>query len=198
MKNTHKLIILLLFTVQSGFGQLFVVNIKNTDAETRRQLTRLIGTLTARQTSQGTMKQQLADAVNNHRKQLQAQYTRNRYDRGNSFVDNAGSLLLGLGTSAVARTPNLPYMTKEKREYLDAVTMNKLLLASLQVINKTNIKSSKRQEIYRLRAKLVREFSKNDREARKLLYFSSAGYLTKNYQDFINMYRVLKPLQISL
>ena len=102
------------------------------------------------------------------------------------------------GIALIANNANLPYMTKEKRDYLNQVAMDKAILIALQFVSADKIKSSRRQEIYRLRSKLLREYSKNDRDARSLLYLPIGGLLISNFQEFTEMSSVLKALEIAL
>ncbi len=201
MKITHKILLLLVFMGQTMFGQFvhFHTHINNTDSKTRTKLIALIATLGLRNASLTASNGQLTTALASHQAQLQLQYTKNKYDRSSSFIASSiGSTVLGLGSSALARIPNLPYMTKDKQEYLDAVTMDKALLLALQSLSTTKIKSSKRQEVYRLRSKLLREFSKNDRDARQTLFMSAAGLVVLNYDEFIKLYNQLKLIEIIM
>lgn len=201
MKHISKLVMILLLGTQASFGQIVHVHthINNNDSKTRGKLLQLIALLGARNGTLGGINGQLSTALANHQLQLKSQYTKNQFDRKNSFiVSAAGSSLLSVGASTLASRPRLPYMTKEKREYINAVTMDKALLLALQVVSKSKIKSSKRQEIYRLRSKLLRELSKNDRDARQSLFFSAAGLLVRDYEEFVKLYGKLKIVQIAL
>ncbi|WP_025741803.1 hypothetical protein [Aquimarina pacifica] len=198
MKTIYILVFFLL-VVQTTFGQFVHVHINNNDATTRRKLATLIGIVGGRNASLGISNKELEDALKDHKEQIELQYSKNQYDKSSSFIAGAGtSAVLSLGASAFTRIPRLPYMTSAKREYLDMITMDKALLLALQSVSTTKIKSSKRQEIYRLRSKLLREFSKNDRDARQTLYMSAAGLLIINFNEFADMYNQLKQIEIAL
>ncbi|OEK07358.1 hypothetical protein A8C32_18145 [Flavivirga aquatica] len=201
MKHIYIIIFLSVFGVQLGFSQFFHVHIhiNNTDTETRSKLAALTGILALRNGTLIDLNKELSGAVKSHNKQRLLQYTKNKYDKGNGFITSAAtSSVLSLGASTLASRSWLPYMTKDKRDYLNAITMEKGLLLALQNVSKTKIKSSKRQEVYRLRDKLLREFSKNDRDARKTLFLPLAGLTVINYKDFLKLYRKLKKVDIAL
>ncbi len=194
MKTICTLVLLFLLVGQQTFGQFVHVHthINNNDANTQAKLTALITILGGRNASLTTSNDKLKTALDNHKEQLSLQYTKNQFDRGTGYTTTAGiSALLSLGASGLARIPGLPYMTSQKQAYLDEVTMDKALLLALKSVSKTNIKSAKRQEIYRLRSKLLREFAKNDTDVRQTLFISAAGVAVLNYKQFVNLYSQL-------
>ena len=201
MKSTYYILAVILFISNVSQAQFVHVHthIINNDQETRAKLLQLKTELGLINGELGFIKNRLEDAKNNHRRQLDLQYKRNKYDKKNSFIT---SYVLANGPSAgialIANNANLPYMTKEKRDYLNQVAMDKAILIALQFVSADKIKSSRRQEIYRLRSKLLREYSKNDRDARSLLYLPIGGLLISNFQEFTEMSSVLKALEIAL
>ncbi|GAA4277188.1 hypothetical protein [Aquimarina mytili] len=198
MKNNHIFLILFILICQTGFSQLFHFHINNNDGPTRRKLGQLILTLTSKNTALGITNAALNNALISHRNHLRKNYSRNSFDRKDNFLLNsAGSATLSLGTSVLSRYPKLPYMTKTKRDYIEAITMDKAILLGLQYIDARKVKSGRRQEIYRLRGELIREFSKNDKEARKILLFSAAGWSIVNYATFSEMIRTLKAVETT-
>ena len=187
MKTTHILLIALLLLSQLTFGQFvhFHTHINNNDANTRTKLFALKAILAGRNATVIASNKQLKDALKAHEEQIKLQYTKNTFDKGTGFRLSASlSAAASATTSAIARIPNLPYMTAIKQNYLDAVTKDKLLLLSLENVSKSKIKSSKRQEIYRLRSKLLREFSKHDRDTRSTLFISAAGVAVLNIKNY--------------
>ncbi|MEE1964580.1 hypothetical protein V1387_17970 [Allomuricauda taeanensis] len=141
----------------------------------------------------------LLRAIDNHKDQLRKNYTRNSYDRKDDFLSNSiGSASLALATTVLASYPMLPYMSRAKREYLEEKAMDKAVLMSLQYIDASKIKSSHRQEIYRLRRELIREFSKNDREARNMLLISLGAMILLNQGDHMELKELLDSIEIVL
>ncbi|GAA0716347.1 hypothetical protein GCM10009430_11970 [Aquimarina litoralis] len=201
MKIIYQLCILVLFSIQVGYGQFIHLHthINNNDAQTRAKLSRLITILGIRNTTLTAVNSQLSRALVSHQTQLNLQYRRNPlFDKRNEFIASSlGTSLLNLGTSEIANS-SLPYMTKEKREYMKEANMDLALLLALQYVSTSKIKSSKRQEIYRLRSKLLREFSKNGRDARQSLFLSAAGISVLNYEEFLELYKYLKLIQITM
>lgn len=201
MKRIYQLFILSIFSIQIGHSQLFHLHthINNNDGQTRAKLTQLITLLGIRNGTLTGVNSQLSRALLSHQTQLNLQYRRNPlFDKRSEFIaSSVGTSLLNLGTSEIASNP-LPYMTKEKREYMQEANMDLSLLLALQYVSPSQIKSSKRQEIYRLRSKLLREFSKNGRDARQSLFFSAAGLSVLSHEEFMELYRYLKLIQIAM
>lgn len=201
MKAKFKFIIALLFVCQTSIGQILHVHthINNRDKKTRQKLTELIGTITARNITLGKTNSMLKKALDNHRNQLKKHYTKNKYDKKDNFLaTSATSGALSLATSTLSRYTVLPYMTRPKREYLQALSKDKAVLLALQYIDVKKVKSGKRQEIYRLRSDLIREFSKNDRDARKILFFSALGLVVVNYAAFSEISKTMKAVEVVM
>ncbi|WP_378188152.1 hypothetical protein ACE939_06870 [Aquimarina sp. W85] len=201
MKSKWMFVIALFFVFNTGFGQFvhFHFHFDNNDAATRTKFASLIRILGAKNTALKATNASLNKALKSHKAQLKANYTKNVFDKGDSFLAKlllSGSL--SLVTSKLSGYPKLPYMTKAKREYLDQLTQNKLLLAFLQNVPAGKIKSGKRQEIYRLRGELVKELSRNDKEARKILLFSAAGLVMVNFETFLELSKAMKVIEVLL
>lgn len=193
MKRKYLYFFGFLLCCQLGWGQLVHIHYNNNDSPTRAKLGILIGTATARNVSHGAANAALGRAIASHTTQLLLQYTKNFFDRKNSFLTSAvSSTALSLGTSVMSSYPKLPYMTRQKKDYIQETTMSKAVLASLQVLPHSKIKSGKRQEIYRFRRALVKALSKHDREARALLLFSAAGLLATDPEMAMELFGVLK------
>lgn len=202
MKWIYNILFLALLTCEMSYGQFVHVHthINNNDNPTRAKLGVLSAEVIAINAELSKIKDLLKDAKENHRKQLDLQYKKNKeYDKQNSFITNAlTSTALSFGPDMLSNSISLPYMTKEKKDYLRSVAMNKLILSALQVVDAKKIKLSRRQEIYRLRSQLLREYSKLDREARSILYLPVGGLLISNYKEFEKMAQTLKALEIAL
>lgn len=147
----------------------------NTDLETRQKLGVLIETITERNTKLEAVNRRLADALDDHRKQLHKNFDKNRYDDG--FLLQSGlSIGESLAVQVLGDGVTLPYMPHFKKEYHKRGSDGKIaLLGALNLMDASKISAGKRQEIYRLRNALLREFSKHDRETRKSLLFSVAA-----------------------
>ncbi len=200
MKNYKILIVVILLLIcESGYSQWVHIHthLNNRDRQTRSKLSRLTLTLIGRNATLLLTNRQLSKAIDHHRRQLKKNYTKNRFDKKNGFlVRSLGSATLSLGTSALGNYKRLPYMTEIKRDYLKSIALDKFVLVSLNNVSANKIKSGKRQEIYRLRNKIIRELSESDRSARKILFFSAAGLAVLNYEEFSELSRFLKAAEI--
>ncbi|MBQ4820590.1 hypothetical protein [Aquimarina sp. MMG016] len=202
MKKNILIIVLFLITIHLGYGQFWhhhhTHNRINNDGKTRGKLGSLIGTTAGRNASLGINNGALASAWTAQTSKLNLLYTRNHFDRRDNFVaQSAQSSALSLATSALSSYPGLPYMTFNKREYLNRLTLDKSVLLTLQLLDASTIASGKRQEVYRLRSELIREFSKNDRDARKIIFFSAAALAVTNYDQFAEIIRAMKAIEIT-
>ena len=202
MKWIYHILFIAVIISHTSYGQSIHIHthIDNHDHETRRKLLFLNAEIVAINEGLSEVKDLLKDAKENHRKQLDLQYKKNKkYDKSSKFIKDAlTSTALSFGPDMLSNSVTLPYMTKEKEAYLRDVAMNKLILSALQNVDANKIKLSRRQEIYRLRSKLLREYSKLDREARGLLYLPVGGLMISNYKEFEKMSKVLKALEIAL
>ena len=202
MKTIISLICGIVLMSSSVNAQLVInihTKINNNDVKTRANQAALILELIAINAKLQHIKDKLADAKAKHREQLDLQYTSNKYDKQNSsFLTSMLSTAKSFGPAILAQQVSMPYMTQEKKDYLNQVALDKAVLAAVQSISADKIKSSKRQEIYQLRNKLLREFSKTDREARGMLYLPVTGLILPNSDQFIGMLDQLKNLEITL
>lgn len=197
MKIKSLYIIIFFLTCNVGYSQLWYY--KNTDKKTRKKLGILIGYITARNLALGKMNKELKTAIYNHEMQRIKQYSKNGLDRKDDFLKKSvTSGSLSLATTLLGAYPKLPYMTKEKRDYLKSITRDKKILFALQLMVASKIKSGKRQEIYRLRSELIREFSKSDRRARKVLMFSAGGLVAQNPDKFKEIFEKMQLIEIAL
>ncbi len=201
MKKVIKVLMVALFIGQMATAQFVHVHthINNTDRKTRQKLTELIGTIGARNIALEANNSKLRDALKHHQDQVKKHYSKNTYDKKDSYLaSSATSMGLSLATSTLSRYTVLPYMTRPKREYLEALTLDKSVLLALQYIDVNRVKSGKRQDIFRLRSELIREFSKNDRDARKILFFSALGLVVTNYAVFAEISKSMKAVEIVM
>ncbi|WP_271781969.1 hypothetical protein [Aquimarina algiphila] len=196
MKKKLCYIATFLLISQTGFSQF--VHFVNTDVVTRGKLTTLIGIINSRNIALGTTNGLITKAIADHESQRRLKYRKNVYDRKDNFLANAvASGSMSLAISALSTHTVLPYMTESKRAYLNEMATDKAVLQALLLIDYNKIASSRRQEFYRLRAKLVRKFFKNDADARKILLFSAAGYIAINYEDFAKLAARMQIIDIA-
>jgi hypothetical protein len=189
----------LFFISQCANCQVYHIHHNNTDVQTRNKLSALISTLKARNSSISSTNAKLLKAISDHKDQLRKNYTRNSYDKQDNFLASSiGSASLSLATNILADYPLLPYMTSAKRDYLKELSMDKAVLLSLQYIDASKIKAGHRQEIYRLRRELIRQFSRNDREAREMLLLSAAAMALFGLEGHAELLNVLNATEIAL
>ncbi len=195
MKKKLFYIVMCLLISQTGFAQFYLIN---TDAPTRRKLDALIRTIIIRNIAIGTTNGLIGKAIEDHKNQRRLKYRRNVYDRKDNFLSSAlASGSMSLATSTLNTYVALPYMTTSKKEYLNEMATDKAVLLALLSIDHNKIASSRRQEFYRLRAKLVRKSFKNDADARKLLLFSAGGYIAINYKEFAELAAKMQIVDIA-
>jgi hypothetical protein len=158
----------------------------NNDSKTRDKLNSLTTTLMINNAALLTINNRLKTTLDKH-----------EFDKEDSFLTNSlGSISLSVATSIIGSNKNLPYLPESKKSYLNAITMEKSILLALQYVDATKVSSSKRQEIYRLRSELIREFSKSNREARKQLMLPVLAMGLTNYEEFIQLKNQLDAVEI--
>jgi hypothetical protein len=200
MVKNSTLLILFILIGNTAISQIvhFHTHLNNTDRETQQKLNLLISTIAQRNVALATINRNLSVTLEKHKAQMQKKYSSNRYDKEDNFLTSSlSSISLSLATSILATYSKMPYMPQTKKDYLNAVTMDKSILLALQYIDAKTVSSGDRQEIYRLRTQLIREFSKNDRDARELLMFSAVAMGITNYKDFLELKTKLDAIQIT-
>jgi len=174
IQKTKRLVLLFtLLLFQFNYAQ-----IPNFDAITNGQLLPVATGTGTRAGLNVAMAVKMGKLTARHKKLLIKKYKKNKYDKKGVFIaKSASSMALGLGTGILAQKySNGYYMTKNKREYIKNIGLDKLMLFSLQVLDYKNISAAKRQEIYRLRREITKEYSNNDKRVMKLLLLSSILY----------------------
>ena len=200
MKGTLKLIIGLLFISQTCFGQFVHVHthFNNNDKKTRQKLVELGVTVGARNGIMEYQNSLLSQSNRNMEKMLDENYKRKHNYEEKDGASLAASIVSSLASTTVSKYAVLPYMTRTKREYFENLSKDRAILLALMYLDKSKIKSSKRQEIYQLRSELIKEFSKYDKDARRILFFSALGLVVINYATFSELSGTLKVANIVL
>jgi hypothetical protein len=198
MKKLIFIIVCFLATIKVS-GQFVHVNnfINNKDKKTRDKLNSLISTLTQNNAALAYTNNNLKTTLQKHEGQLNKNYSRNKFDKEDNFLTSSlSSISLSVATSILGTYKNMPYISESKKEYLNDITMDKSILLALQYIDSKKVKASKRQEIYRLRSELIRELSKNNREARQLLMLPLLAQGLISYEEFIALKNKLDAVEI--
>ncbi|SHJ29879.1 hypothetical protein [Aquimarina spongiae] len=200
MKGTLKLIIGLLFISQTCLGQFVHVHthFNNNDKKTRQKLVELGVTVGARNGIMEYQNSLLSQSNRNMEKMLDENYKRKHNYEEKDGASLAASIVSSLASTTVSKYAVLPYMTRTKREYFENLSKDRAILLALMYLDKSKIKSSKRQEIYQLRSELIKEFSKYDKDARRILFFSALGLVVINYATFSELSGTLKVANIVL
>ncbi len=200
MKGTLKLIIGLLFISQTCFGQFVHVHthFNNNDKKTRQKLVELGVTVGARNGIMEYQNSLLSQSNRNMEKMLDENYKRKHNYEEKDGASLAASIVSSLASTTISKYAVLPYMTRTKREYFENLSKDRAILLALMYLDKSKIKSSKRQEIYQLRSELIKEFSKYDKDARRILFFSALGLVVINYATFSELSGTLKVANIVL
>ncbi len=200
MKTTLKVIIGILFVSQTCLGQFVHVHthFNNNDSDTRKKLGVLVGTVGYRNGILWAQNDLLKKSNTYMKNKLHENYERKHNYDESGLPSAAASIVASLASTTVAKYAALPYMTRIKREYFENLSYDRAVLGTLLFLDKSKIKSSKRQEIYRLRSELIKEFSKYDKDARKILFFSALGLVVMNYAAFSELSGTLKAADIVL
>ena len=174
----------LLFTKAAIYAQLLSAvpfthtHVINNDTGARPTQAAITAATASRVATQAATAAVLSKLAANQQILLNTKYGENSFDNKNAFITQAAattSFALG-STIAGNQFGNGHYMTKNKREFMNDVTLDKAMLATLQIIDYDNIAAGRRQEIYRLRNEIVKGYSENDAEVLKLLLIPAARY----------------------
>jgi len=95
---------------------------------------------------------------------LNTRYQQNSFDQLSdkaNLIKSAAMLSLGAYLSTITTT--LPYLTQNKRDFIQQVSTDKAFLYVMQLIDFNTIDVGSRQESYRLRRSLIKELSSNDK-----------------------------------
>lgn len=200
MKGALKLIIGLLFISQTCLGQFVHVHthFNNNDKKTRQKLGELGAIIGVRNGILESQNSLLSQSNSYMQRMLDENYTRKHNYEEKELPAIAASIVSSLASTTVSKYAALPYMTRTKREYFENLSKDRAVLAALMYLDKSKIKSSKRQEIYQLRSELIKEFSKYDKDARRILFFSALGFVVINYATFSEVSGVLKAADLTL
>ncbi|MDH7445848.1 hypothetical protein [Aquimarina sp. 2201CG14-23] len=195
MKQKIVLIILLAIGTEFSYGQWIHFWLSNTDRRTRTQMGIMNATAATRAAELKFINDDLSSSKKHLRTMLDRYYRNNTFDNKarNDYLKTAfaSSVMAGIST-VISNSPNAMYMTKNKKEYIDQINLVRGgVLGSIvgtDVFSRTNptVRSDNRQEIYRLRAELLRKFSENDRELRSLLGVTIAAGIIAGDVDILS------------
>lgn len=143
-------------------------------------------------------KDKLENMVEKQTQYLIDRYKKNDYDGKNSFISaNTSTIAMTAGSQMAASTFSNSgyYMTKNKREYMQNFNTDKTILAFLQVLDYDNINSGQRQEIYRLRRELTKQYSYNDKAVMGLFGLPAIQYAMANDAALLQLINGLSLLE---
>ncbi|UOB16666.1 hypothetical protein [Abyssalbus ytuae] len=201
MKHKNLVIILIIIIMPvTGYSQLSMLGhneVINIDTQTMIKLGILNGTLSSRNSINTGMNILLKTLIIQQKQLLKSKYDKSPHDHSSSFVAaSAASIALSMGEHILASEFSKGYyMTKNKRKYIDHMTLDKALLPFLQVLDHKNITAANRQEIYRLRSEIIRQYSQNDKQIRNMMLLPAAAYAIENKGDLL---KLIKKLEIAL
>lgn len=206
-KQLTTLLTIILLTIEIGYSQVVlyqaipfnttVTTVINTDATTTGVLNATNGFITTRNISNGAMNTELGLIAAEEKLLLNKKYKKNKYDKsGGDLLKLAGTVAAGFGSKiATNKLDKGYYITKNKRDKMKALNMDKILLMSLFNVDKKKITSANRQEIYRLRGEVLRQFSRNDKVVAALLLLPAAAFAMENRSELLS---AIKALEITL
>ncbi len=169
----------------------------NNDSDTRKKLTEIIIAIALRDASLHKMNNSLKQMIRNQEDLLRNDYAKTKYDIEQDKKFKKAMTITGVFAtgSTIASYSNASYLTNNKKEYIKRINSDKLALAFLNTIDNKAIHTDNRQQIYRLRNKLIKLYSKNDKVIRKLLLLPAAAYAVENKTELL---KLLKALDIVL
>ncbi len=181
-----------LLSISMSHAQFVTIDVRNKDRDTRRKMgainaavaTRIAGNLAANSFMRNT--------IRHYKQQLDRNYR--RYSNDGLFTNEIKKLNTGvtaIAAEAVAAN-ELPYMTNNKREYIRQMTLDKAVLLFLTRIDHRVIKNGDRLEIYRLRNRLIRQYSKNDKIARQLASLPAVAFAVENKTELLKLLQAIK------
>jgi len=187
----------MLFSSSIATSQLVNFHYANNDKYTRRKLVEITGYIVARDFALKRMNGVLKNMINDQKNLLKNDYQKTRYDKeANEKFKESMASTGAFGTGSIfARYINASYMTKNKKKYIKRIHYDKLALAALMNIDPTTIHSDSRQQAYRLRNRLLKQYSNNDKAVRNLLMLPAAAYAVENKTELL---KFLKDLEIIL
>ncbi|QCX00665.1 hypothetical protein FGM00_11310 [Aggregatimonas sangjinii] len=178
MKHLRKIIIMC-FALCWGMGS-SAQTISTKDEKNRRILGKQAAQLMLRTLITKAMKKDLKDASNDLENDLEKQYGPNNYDLKADFIAKAGlKSVMAIGVPKfLDKFKNLPYMPQSKKDYISGSSYNTATdLAFLTFLSNENVKASDRQKIYRIRREILRTYSKDEKNVRKILFLCAIGYI---------------------
>lgn len=199
MKFRNIIIVCIIIGISNtAFSQLAVVghtHVINMDTQTMKELGVLNATLAARIAANSKMKSTLKKLIEKEKTLLKKKYRKSKHDHSSSFVGASGATI---ATDMILRKMQSKiskgrYMTKAKKRYMDDMRLAKVVLPFLQVLDHENITAANRQEIYRLRSELIKQYLKNDLKTIELLKFSAASHVAEGeLEEILELFKTWK------
>ncbi|MBL3658410.1 hypothetical protein [Fulvivirga sediminis] len=193
MKSGKLIILGLLIMITShSYGQLSLIGhniVEPIDVKTATKLGILNGTLGARNGANTGINTLLKALIIQEKLLIKSKYNKTSYDHSSSFIaKSAGTLALSMSEQMMASEFSKgKYMTENKRTYMKNLSLDKAVLPFLQKLDYKNITAESRQEIYRLREQLIKEYLNNDKETLKMLLLPAAAYSTMDEGKLLKM-----------
>lgn len=173
-------------------------HITNVDATTQSSLGTLNGNIGTRNKGNLAINRVLNTITGEEKTLIKQKYNKNKkYDETAGFMVKSMTVLAsGFGNKVIAdKLDTGYYLTKNKRQKIAALGLNEEILVSLLLINKKKITAANRQEIYRLRGEIIRQYSKNDKMVKALLLLPAAAYAVENKTELL---KIIKNLEVFL
>ncbi|CAZ97246.1 hypothetical protein [Zobellia galactanivorans] len=171
MKFSKNLIFacIITLTTYNSFAQLKILghtHVTNTDTEAMTELGKLIVAITIRNETNENINNVLRALIEKEKQLLKSKYDVSPHDSKSGFIaKSAGTLQLSMAEQALlSKFSNERYMTENKKTLMKNMALSKSLLPFLQVLDSKNITAANRQEIYRLRSEIIRQYSNNDKQ----------------------------------
>lgn len=166
----------------------------NTDVTSTGLLTAANAEISTRIGSLGTIATMAGLSNTELNKVIKKKYDKTSYDKSSAFLGSLKTGAMALGTNIMAsRFSNGYYMTKNKQEYIRNIGLQKAALLSIQHLDYNSLTTADRQEIYRLRNEIIKEFSLNDREVIKQLLLPAVKYSVEVAPELA---RIIKAMEL--
>ncbi len=169
----------------------------NNDVQTNIKLGLLLAELKKRNGTHKDMNKLIQQLITQEKQLLKNKYDKSSHDGQIGFyLKIKGTMALKAAQGILAsKFSNGKYMTENKRIYMDHMELDQTIIPSLIYLDKKTITAANRQEIYRLRSEVIRQYSKNDKKVRNMMRIPAAVYVVENEEELL---KLIKALEIAL
>jgi len=123
-------------------------------------------------------------------------YDKTKYDSKSGFLSAIKTGAMTLGTKILqTKFSKGYYMTKNKQDFMNTIGLEKASLMTMQLLDYNSLTAGDRQEIYRLRNEITKEYSVNDREVIKLLLLPAIKYSVEVAPELAQLVKAMELIE---